>query len=283
MTKIHINHKGEAKECRAKEGNCPITKETGEPHYSTTEEAQAAYEKKQNAQEISIVSKNQSNNNASEDNEQPQLARQNLLTEEERFKKMRKRFKQAEYERTNLFDSLEEINEKLVEKEEAGAKWTMRALDEYANLLARRTRVSLGLLQTTKGMRKVAKRIDENVDVEISDATLFLKKVREDEISKLVELREEFKEQQKSTIRKIFTSERSQRDRNASIVELGFRIKESFQNKAVWERYDQKQKDHIAFFKSVEPSLEEHEKGLIKKLRSRKKAYRKSVFDQDQH
>lgn len=233
MTKIHINHKGEAKECRAREGNCPITKETGEPHYSTIEEAQSAYEKKQNAQEISIVSKNQSNNNASEDNEQPQLARQNLLTEEERFKKMRKRFKQAEYERTNLFDSLEEINEKLVEKEESGDKWTIRALDEYANLLAQRTRVSLSLLQTTKGMRKVAKRIDENVDVEISDATLFLQKVREDEMSKLVELREEFKEQQKSTIRRIFTSERSQRDRNANIIELGFRIKESFQNKAV--------------------------------------------------
>lgn len=47
MTKFHINDKGEAKECRAREGNCPITKETGEPHYNTIEEAQAAYEKKQ--------------------------------------------------------------------------------------------------------------------------------------------------------------------------------------------------------------------------------------------
>ena len=75
-------------------------------------------------------------------------------------------------------------------------------------------------------MRQVAQRIGENVDVEISDATLFLQKISEDEMSKLVELREKFKKQQKSTIRKMFTSERSQRDRNANIVKLGFRIKE---------------------------------------------------------
>lgn len=270
MTKFHINDKGEAKECRAKEGNCPITKETGEPHYNSIEEAQTAYEKHQSKRAINTVSKNQNSNSTSENNEQSKTPRQNLLTEKERIKKMRKRFKQAEYERINLFENLEEINKKLVEKEEAEAKWTMRSLDEYVNLLARQTRVSLALLEITKQKRQVAKRIDENVDVEIADATLFLQKTREDEISKLVELREKFEKQQNSTIRKMFNSKHSQRDRRAKIIELGFRIKESFQDKAVWERYDQKQKDYIAFFKSVEPFLNDDEKDLVKKLRGRK-------------
>lgn len=45
MTKFHITEDG-PKQCRAKEGNCPITKNTDEPHFTTLEEAQAVYEQK---------------------------------------------------------------------------------------------------------------------------------------------------------------------------------------------------------------------------------------------
>lgn len=148
MAKFHINDKGEAKECRAKEGNCPITKKNGEPHYSTLEEATSVYEKKQNTQIVSTVSKN--NDSALQSSAPTKPARQNLLFEQERFKKMVNRFKQAQYERINLFDTIEEITEKLVEVEESSGKWTNRKINDYANLLAQRTRVSLSILQATK-------------------------------------------------------------------------------------------------------------------------------------
>ena len=42
MAKFHITEDG-PKQCRAKEGNCPITRNTDEPHFATLEEAQQAY------------------------------------------------------------------------------------------------------------------------------------------------------------------------------------------------------------------------------------------------
>lgn len=45
MRKYHINQNtGQVAECRAQEGNCPVTKFTGEKHFDTREEAQERYE-----------------------------------------------------------------------------------------------------------------------------------------------------------------------------------------------------------------------------------------------
>lgn len=45
MTLHHLTEDG-PKKCQAKPGNCPITKNTNEPHYDNAEEAQEAYEQK---------------------------------------------------------------------------------------------------------------------------------------------------------------------------------------------------------------------------------------------
>lgn len=45
MAKIHISPELGPKQCRAQEGNCPVTSATGGEHYDNLEEAQAAYEK----------------------------------------------------------------------------------------------------------------------------------------------------------------------------------------------------------------------------------------------
>lgn len=54
MTLHHLTEDG-PKKCQAKPGNCPITKNTDEPHFGTFEEAQEAYEQKMSTQLNSLT------------------------------------------------------------------------------------------------------------------------------------------------------------------------------------------------------------------------------------
>lgn len=54
MTLHHLTEDG-PKKCQAKPGNCPITKNTDELHFTTFEEAQAAYEQKMSTQLNSLT------------------------------------------------------------------------------------------------------------------------------------------------------------------------------------------------------------------------------------
>lgn len=56
MTKYHLTEDG-PKKCSAQPGNCPITKNTDEPHYETVQQAQTVYEQKMSNKNLSTISK----------------------------------------------------------------------------------------------------------------------------------------------------------------------------------------------------------------------------------
>lgn len=72
MAKFHITEDG-PKQCKAKEGNCPITKNTDEPHYTTLEEAQQAYESKMQ-QKLTPLTKSAASTTSKKISSSPQAA-----------------------------------------------------------------------------------------------------------------------------------------------------------------------------------------------------------------
>lgn len=263
MAKFHINHKGEAKECRAREGNCPITKQTGHPHYATLEDAEAAYEEMNNSLSLSTMSKKETNTSITI----PQPTQQNLLIEEQGFKEMVQEYKKAEYKRSNTLDELEETSERIMEIEEIPlTKWEPEDFQKYRDLLTKRTNMSLHLLRSVKRLEKAAERIDENVDAEKDDAILFLQKTREEEITKIVKLRKEMRKMSKSPLTKMFKPNRREyiRHLEINIDNIGNRVRESLWHEALWEPYGQTKKSRREFFNKIEPLLEEYEMNIIK-------------------
>lgn len=72
MAKFHITEDG-PKQCRAKEGNCPITRNTDEPHFATFEEAQQAYESKMQ-QKLTPLTKSAASTTSKKISSSPQAA-----------------------------------------------------------------------------------------------------------------------------------------------------------------------------------------------------------------
>lgn len=72
MAKFHITEDG-PKQCRAKEGNCPITRNTDEPHFATLEEAQQAYESKMQ-QKLTPLTKSAASTTSKKISSSPQAA-----------------------------------------------------------------------------------------------------------------------------------------------------------------------------------------------------------------
>lgn len=57
MAKFHLTEDG-PKKCNAQPGNCPITRNTNEPHYETVQQAQTVYEQKMSTNNLQSMSKN---------------------------------------------------------------------------------------------------------------------------------------------------------------------------------------------------------------------------------